>query len=585
MFKEKTKNGLTVRAYRGDAMTLLAFNLDEQKNTPDFVGFTIEFVVPGGTKKFSQTNMLNFDGIDEARPSTQAPFQKFRWLHVPGSRFQPLNETKYGIYTYHISPRYWDTTNDKLKPIDNSLTVSLDIKVDTFDEEDIQVSFTRGFTTSQAYVGRFGDNSNIIPPGSALIPDINVVSGTDPKGHTYTFKDQYEWMGFKAREKTLTLLDEVIADNKLSVEIFAYDFNEPAVMDRLLKLAAKGRIKMILDNSTSTKEGETIGHGAPSSTETKFFNQFKNVKVNGAAIVRGKFSRLQHHKVIIVKKDNVPVKVLTGATNFSITGFCVNANHVIIFDSPKVAQKYHEVFEASWGTAKMKAFRGTTLSQKAFKFSPPDTPLSIINYAPHEEARTTEILDAITSRIDKAKSAVLFSVMSLASNTGGSVVPKLREVHKNPDIFTYGVSDSVKGVSLYKPGRKNGLLINAQSLKNVLPPPFDKEVKIKAHNIHHKFVVVDFNKPTAVVYCGSSNLALGGENSNGDNLIEIRNQEIATVFAIEALRLVDHYHFRANQINAEENNDPIILKKTNSWAKPYYDKTDIKFLDRNLFCG
>ena len=585
MFKEKTKNGLTVRAYRGDAMTLLAFNLDEQKNTPDFVGFTIEFVVPGGTKKFSQTNMLNFDGVDEARPSTEAPFQKFRWLHVPGSRFQPLNETKYGIYTYHISPRYWDTANDKLKPIDNNLTVSLDIKVDTFDEEDIQVSFTRGFTTSQAYVGRFGDNSNIIPPGSALIPDINVVSGTDPKGHTYTFKDQYEWMGFKAREKTLTLLDEVIADNKLSVEIFAYDFNEPAVMDRLLKLAAKGRIKMILDNSTSTKEGETIGHGTASSTETKFFNQFKNVKVNGAGIVRGKFSRLQHHKVIIVKKDNVPVKVLTGATNFSITGFCVNANHVIIFDSPKVAQKYHEVFEASWGTAKMKAFRGTTLSQKAFQFSPPDTPLSIINFAPHEEARTTEILDAITSRIDKAKSAVLFSVMSLASNTGGSVVPKLREVHKNPDIFTYGVSDSVKGVSLYKPGRKNGLLINAQSLKNVLPPPFDKEVKIKAHNIHHKFVVVDFNKPTAVVYCGSSNLALGGENSNGDNLIEIRNQEIATVFAIEALRLVDHYHFRANQINAEENNDPIILKKTNSWAKPYYDKTDIKFLDRNLFCG
>ena len=585
MFKEKTKNGLTVRAYRGDAMTLLAFNLDEQKNTPDFVGFTIEFVVPGGTKKFSQTNMLNFDGVDEARPSTEAPFQKFRWLHVPGSRFQPLNETKYGIYTYHISPRYWDTVNDKLKPIDNNLTVSLDIKVDTFDEEDIQVSFTRGFTTSQAYVGRFGDNSNIIPPGSALIPDINVVSGTDPKGHTYTFKDQYEWMGFKAREKTLTLLDEVIADNKLSVEIFAYDFNEPAVMDRLLKLAAKGRIKMILDISTSTKEGETTGHGTASSTETKFFNQFKNVKVNGAGIVRGKFSRLQHHKVIIVKKNNVPVKVLTGATNFSITGFCVNANHVIIFDSPKVAQKYHEVFEASWGTAKMKAFRGTTLSQKAFQFSPPDTPLSIINFAPHEEARTTEILDAITSRIDKAKSAVLFSVMSLASNTGGSVVPKLREVHKNPDIFTYGVSDSVKGVSLYKPGRKNGLLINAQSLKNVLPPPFDKEVKIKAHNIHHKFVVVDFNKPTAVVYCGSSNLALGGENSNGDNLIEIRNQEIATVFAIEALRLVDHYHFRANQINAEENNDPIILKKTNSWAKPYYDKTDIKFLDRNLFCG
>lgn len=53
---------------------------------------------------------------------------------------------------------------------------------------------------------------------------------------------------------------------------------------------------------------------------------------------------------------------------------------------------------------------------------------------------------------------------------------------------------------------------------------------------------MDFNRPDAVVYCGSSNLALGGGHNNDDNLIETRNTEIATVFAIEALRLVDHYH-------------------------------------------
>ncbi|MEO6674723.1 MAG: phospholipase D-like domain-containing protein, partial [Ginsengibacter sp.] len=524
-------------------------------------------------------------------PSTAAPFQKFRWLHVPGSRFQALNETKYGMYKYFITPRYWDVANDKLLPLEDTLTLDLDIKVDSFDEEDIYVSFTRGFTTSQAYVARFGENSNIFPPGNELIPDINQVSGTNPKGNKYTFKDQYEWMGFKARERTLTLLDDVLADQALSVEVFAYDLNEPAVMDALLKLAAAGRIRMILDNSTTKKEGQLSGHGTPSSVETKFFNQFNLNKTGNANIIRGRFSRLQHHKVIIVKKNDVPQKVLTGATNFSITGFCVNANHIVIFDSKKVAQKYHEVFEESFSIQKMKAFNTINLSQKSFRFSPPDVPLSIINFAPHDKVRATEILDSIVKRIektqkrkDKTKASVLFSVMSLASNVGGNVVPALREIHKDENIFTYGVSDSVKGVSLYKPNRSTGLLINAQSLKNVLPPPFNKEVKIRAHNIHHKFIVLDFNRAGAVVYCGSSNLALGGEQENGDNLIEIRDPEIATVFAIEALRLVDHYHFRANEIQATLNNETIKLKKTNSWAKPYYNKNDIKFKDRNLFC-
>jgi hypothetical protein len=45
------------------------------------------------------------------------------------------------------------------------------------------------------------------------------------------------------------------------------------------------------------------------------------------------------------------------------------------------------------------------------------------------------------------------------------------------------------------------------------------------------------------VYCGSSNLALGGEQANGDNLLEIHDADVATAFTIEALLLVDHYNF------------------------------------------
>src|SRR5436305_1793463 len=78
----------------------------------------------------------------------------------------------------------------------------------------------------------------------------------------------------------------------------------------------------------------------------------------------------------------------------------------------------------------------------------------------------------------------------------------------------------------------------------ILPPPFNQVPGVGiGHQIHHKFVVCGFNTKDAVVYCGSSNRATGGEESNGDNLLALRGEDVATVFAIEALALVDHFSF------------------------------------------
>ena len=63
--------------------------------------------------------------------------------------------------------------------------------------------------------------------------------------------------------------------------------------------------------------------------------------------------------------------------------------------------------------------------------------------------------------------------------------------------------------------------------------------------MHHKFVVTDFSLPTAKVFTGSSNLAPSGESGNGDHLLMIEDPKIATAYAIEALRVFDHLHFRS----------------------------------------
>ena len=150
----------------------------------------------------------------------------------------------------------------------------------------------------------------------------------------------------------------------------------------------------------------------------------------------------------------------------------------------------------------------------------------------------------------------------------------------NTDIFSYGITDTSKTITLYKPHTKRGVRVTGKGGEQVLPPPFNKEMAIPGIAIHHKFVVVDFKGKNPVVYCGSSNLAFGPEQANGDNLIEIRDGDAVTAFAIEAIRLVDHFAFRARKQNPKEVNLHPTQKKP--WYASYYDAEDLHSLERTL---
>lgn len=102
-----------------------------------------------------------------------------------------------------------------------------------------------------------------------------------------------------------------------------------------------------------------------------------------------------------------------------------------------------------------------------------------------------------------------------------------------------------------------------------------------------QFLVTDFNGERPTVYTGSSNLAQGGEQSNGDNLICIEDRKIAIAYAIEALRLFDHFHFR---VKAQEGDAPQSLRLAKPpapgakpWFAPYYRTGHVKERDRTLF--
>src|SRR5579871_3948406 len=104
--------GFSIKAWIGDAKTLLAFNFTDAAAATNLAGFTVQ-IQPHGQPAFFLMNSLVLPpgkhatvASEPANSTANAPIQKFRWVHVPGS-FHQGEDPFYGVYTYTVTPRYF----------------------------------------------------------------------------------------------------------------------------------------------------------------------------------------------------------------------------------------------------------------------------------------------------------------------------------------------------------------------------------------------------------------------------------------------------------------------------------------------
>jgi phosphatidylserine/phosphatidylglycerophosphate/cardiolipin synthase-like enzyme len=207
-------------------------------------------------------------------------------------------------------------------------------------------------------------------------------------------------------------------------------------------------------------------------------------------------------------------------------------------------------------------------------------------FSPHAPANT--LLHSVAADIDGTTSSLFFSLAFLYQ-TPGPVLDAIQRLSGRDDIFVYGVSDrKVNGLEVLKPDGTVGVVYPSALSKNV-PPPFKKEPTGGGGvRLHHKFAVIDFDKPGARVYLGSYNFSSQADVKNGENLLLIRDRRVATTFMIEALRIVDHYHFRVKETDTRHSGDRLALAKPPRlpgevawWEKDFTNPR--KILDRKLF--
>jgi phosphatidylserine/phosphatidylglycerophosphate/cardiolipin synthase-like enzyme len=556
----------TLKLHRGEGMTLLAMNWKAGTPSKDFAGFAIEYREPGGDRFYPLNNRLGFaDSTGAVNPqqltTRLSPIQKFRWVHFP--RFADLP----GEFVYRVTPVFMSST-DALS-YGEFQEAAIALQRETYPGL-LNVSFTRGFVVSQAFVDRYGGTdpdkalATLLPPkadqGLDFIPT-----------HTKA-AEAFDWMGFEARRVILDLLEQAIADPLAQVRVVAYDLNFPEIVTRLERLGS--RVKVIIDNSDD--------HEKPGAAENDA--ELRLIASAGAAQVkRQKMGGLQHNKTIAIDSPNLKAAVC-GSTNLSWRGFFAQNNHAVILSSENAVRHFMEAFQHYWDHGTPGTF-GKTTSAVWNAVGLPGIDAQIA-FSPH--LKKNALIPSIAADLASTTSSLLFS-MAFLHLTPGAVKDAIKQLQQDNHIFSYGIADSaVKGLELTKPDGTVAV-IGTAALKKNLPEPFKSESGGGSGALmHHKFAVIDFDQPSARVYLGSFNFSGAADTSNGENLLLIRDRRIATAFMIEALRIFDHYHFRTVQASAKTARKKLQLKKpprqtgeTAWWEEDFL--VAIKIRDRELF--
>ncbi len=550
----------TLKLHRGDGMCLIAMNWKGGPPPNDFVGFAIESKPPGSSRFSALHNRLGFAGEDGTVNSVQlstlvSPIQKFRWVHFP------RNANLDGDFTYRVTPIFMDEEDRLSQGLPQEAAIQL--RRETHPGQ-LNVTFTRGFVSSQAFVSRYEKFGKI----NTLIPQ-NAKDGLTFKA-THPKKDEaLAWMGFEARETILDLLDQAIKDNA-EVRVVAYDLSEPEVVGRLVKL--KKKLKIIIDDSAD--------HGDADSGESQSEELLK--KSAGAGNVKRQHMKsLQHNKMIIVDGPGTK-KVVFGSTNLSWRGLYVQANNALVAEGQKPVELAHAAFENYFNNEDK---FDETVSAKLTNLGLKNIDAKVA-FSPH--SKSNALLDMIGKDIEATTSCLFYSLAFL-SITPGVVKDAIKAISAKDGIFVYGIADKkVGGIDLQMPNGNIAPVFSSALDKNI-PEPFSKEPAGGGGNrMHHKFVVIDFDQPTARVYLGSYNFSIPADTKNGENLLVIRDRRLAVSYAVEALRIFDHYHFRVAQKEAKTAKKTLELKKPpreageETWfADDYTDPRKIR--DRELF--
>lgn len=574
---------LNVKVYDNGDHTCLVWLPADDNPIPNCRGFTIRRVVKGSPDAFLH-GFVGFSDDDKLDPNApwKHPLQRYMWWDYG---VKPGDVVQYSVVPVVGDKDHLQLDNNSASPLTGPMTITSQAS------QNISAYFNKGIVSAQ-WVSRALDASgpnpkiaNIIStPGNQLR---NALSGL-------------------LRPQILKMLADTKANGG---EIYAalYELNDPELLDALEALGEK--CNLILANGAFKP---------PTNDENKAVRgKLKSVvSLSNRLVSQGHFA---HNKfVVFCDSAGKPQSVLSGSTNWTMTGLCTQANNGIIVHDANLAQYFLDewkLLKAAGNSypASLASTNGQAGAKGSNSFK-----VDGINitqwFAPTDKA---EDLDYARKLISAAKQGILFLFFNPGAFADSTKPAEkwtllqniLFRHHQdapdyNPNLYIRGVvnqeiagltTESVSKkqgkptthaaldpsggtpVTLFNGGNQPPTHLGYESMvpKNIKDTFHDWATEILGQgvHIHSKVIVIDPFGDKPVVMTGSHNLGFKASSKNDDNLMIVEgNQALAASYAANIIAIYQAY--RWNSYVEAHRQDPKVwhgLVDNADWQKGYLD--------------
>lgn len=284
-----------------------------------------------------------------------------------------------------------------------------------------------------------------------------------------------------------------------SVDVAAYDFDLQSVADALIAAHARGvQVRFVTDSDNADEDAVLALQDA------------------GIPVVEDRrASGLMHNKFVVIDRQ----RVWTGSWNLTENGTYRNNNNAVLITSAALAKNYSAEFEEMFaGEFGPTSPAKVPNPQIAISFQTADGQMhevAVENYFSPEDGVAAHIL----AEIAHAQSRIRFMAFSFTSDEiADALIERARAGVIVQGVFEERNAESEYGQ--YSRLRDAGL---------------DVWLDSNPYIMHHKVIIID----DATVILGSYNFTSNAENANDENLLVIRDPEVAARFVVEFGRVYE----------------------------------------------
>jgi phosphatidylserine/phosphatidylglycerophosphate/cardiolipin synthase-like enzyme len=555
---------------------------EDGESSDDFLGFAIRRT-PGfqdlATGDVAPSdwlpNRISFAGPPATGqpdfPSNIAPIQKFLWWDARLEGVNPGDSLKYEVFPVR-------GTAQSLQLV-HAHRASIEVSLPAHREHGIGSWFNRAVMSSQAF--------------SRKVTALGLAPGQKPTAAQA--KDLRDWLANDMDKP----VPELIASAHDSVIGAIYHLTDtlwivPALKSQMtakhIGLVYDAKVQKdkngnVLDNPNQDAIDE-LGH-------VTFFPRNKTSIMHNKFLVSG---------AKLLTKNAAAAKALTcGSANYTTAGLTSQANLVHTFDSPELADLYLERFRllrVNPTLARTKTHTGWSRT-----VSVGDAGVRVFfSPEPGQPGDDSASIETIVHAIHGARSSVIFCLFTptdqllrdacFAVGDAGKMMFGLvnriaaQEPTTTPTSTGKIPADQIAALEIYHRSKTAKDTIGAAFFSaNNVPTGFAREMNIfpgekpppyPPVTIHHKFIVIDAETESPVIYTGSANMSGNSVFKNDENLLEITGSpRLAQIYLAEFLRLYEHYRARARFIAWKESGAPpqnagFALRPNRSWATNHY---------------